>query len=188
LSVRHCSVEDVITVLARGNADIALTPTEGEESKDVFVFNCREFKRIVVVPGGHPLLGAQTLALEDIARYPLVMYEQSIPTRQQYLDIFTEAGITPTVVLNAINSDVIKACVESGLGIAILPGFVFSPERDTGLRALNAGHLFPPAYVKIAVHRKRPLRSHMLDFIQLLAPEWTRDRLERCLRHAPAES
>jgi LysR family cys regulon transcriptional activator len=178
ISVRHCNVIEVITEMSRGDADIGLCPIDDGSFQDVFVFNCHDYRRILVAPPGHPLLGHTELDLKDIAAYPLVMYEQSVPTRQQFIDVFARAGITPNVALNAINSDVIKACVESGLGIAIVPEFVYSRERDSGLRAMDTGNLFPPAHTKIAVHRKRPLRSHMVDFIQLLAPDWNRARIE----------
>ena len=186
ISVRHCPVNDVINEIARGEADIALCPVDNDTASDVLVFTCREFRRVLVVPRGHPLIGEKRLTLEKIGAWPQVMYDQSIVTRRQFTDLFARAGITPHVVLNAINSDVIKACVESGLGIAVVPEFVYSRERDTGLRALDTGDLFPPAFTKIALHRKRPLRAHMVDFIQAVAPDWDRERIEKALRRAPA--
>jgi LysR family cys regulon transcriptional activator len=182
LSVKQCSLEELFEAVQSGEADLALTPIEKPELRDIFVMRCREFQRVVVVPSGHPLLELERIAVEDVARYPLVMYEQSVPTRRQYFDAFAAAGLTPNVMLNAINADIIKACVEKGLGIAILPSFVFSPERDKGLRAINADGLFTPAYSNIAIHRKRPLRRNVWSLIHLLAPDWTRDRLEREMR------
>ena len=182
ISVRHCNVIEVIPEMAKGDADIGLCPIDDNSCNDILVFPCREYRRILVTQVGHPLLAQNPLTLEAIGAYPLVMYEQSVPTRQQFIDVFARAGVAPRVALNAINSDVIKACVESGLGIAIVPEFVYSRERDTGLRAMDTGNLFPPAYTKIAVHKKRPLRSHMVDFIQLLAPGWNKDRIDDELR------
>lgn len=182
ISVRHCNVIEVIPEMSKGDADIGLCPIDDGSFPDVAVFPCREYRRILVTPAGHPLLGQASPTLETIGAHPLIMYEQSVPTRQQFIDVFARAGITPNVVLNAINSDVIKACVESGLGIAIIPEFVYSRERDTGLRSIDTGPLFPPAYTKIVLNRKRPLRSHMIEFIQSLAPGLARERIEHQLR------
>lgn len=182
LSVKQCGLDELFEAVQSGEADLALTPIVKPEMRDIFVIRCREFNRVVVAPPGHPLLALDRLRIEDVARYPLVMYEQSIPTRKQYFDAFAAAGVTPNVVLNAINADVIKACVEKGLGVAILPSFVFSPERDKGLRAMDATGLFEPAFANIAIHRKRALRRNVFSFIHLLAPDWTRDSLEREMR------
>jgi len=182
LSVKQCGLSELFEGLRSGEADLALTPIESideRDARDIFLIKCREFNRVIVVPPDHPLLSVEEVTIQDIAQYPLVMYEQSIPTRQQYFDAFSAANLTPNVVLNAINADVIKMCVEKGIGVAILPSFVFSPERDTNLRAIDAGKLFKPAFANVAIHRKRAPRRNVYDFIQLLAPGWTRDRLER---------
>lgn len=177
LSVQHCNVGEVQAAFLEGEADLAVTPLELEALPELQVIDCREYERVVVVPRDHPLLEVKKIRLEDIAAYPLVMYEQSVPTRNQYLDIFLASGIRPRVLLNAINSDVIKACVESGLGIAILPAFVYSPERDPALKAIPIGDYFPPAYTKIILSRKRPLHRHMVDFVRLLSPDWNAETL-----------
>ncbi|MES2986394.1 MAG: LysR substrate-binding domain-containing protein [Pseudomonadota bacterium] len=182
LSVKQCGLGELFEALRSGEADLALTPIETvdeRDMRDIFMIKCREFSRVIVVPPEHPLLSLERVTIEDVAQYPLVMYEQSIPTRQQYFDAFAAADLTPNIVLNAINADVIKMCVEKGLGVAILPSFVFSPERDSNLRAIDASGLFKPAFANVAIHRKRTPRRNVFDFIQLLAPGWTRDRLER---------
>ena len=50
---------------------------------------------------------------------------------------FTARGITPKIEVTATNEDVVKACVEEGLGVAILASIAFDPSRDTKLEAVE---------------------------------------------------
>jgi LysR family transcriptional regulator, cys regulon transcriptional activator len=182
LSVRHCGIEEVLPTLTR-EADIAVVPVATAPPANVVIVECKRYARIVIVPAGHPLEGHHDVTLESLAAEPLVMYEQSVPTRSQLLSIFQSRGLEPKVVLNVINSDVMKACVENGMGIAVVPEFVYSPERDTRLRALRVGHLFPPAFTLLALRRNRPLTPAVMKVAQLLAPALTAEVLRALMSH-----
>ncbi len=41
-----------------------------------------------------------------------------------------------------MDADVIKTCVELGMGVGIVASVAVDEERDTHLRILDAGHLF----------------------------------------------
>jgi hypothetical protein len=43
---------------------------------------------------------------------------------------------------------------------------------------LKTGDLRPPSVARIVIHRKRLLRTYEFDFIPLLAPQWTRRKIE----------
>jgi len=147
-------------------------------TQDILALPYSKYNRVVVVPKGHALLRHRRPTLDLIARYPLITYEHTISARQVITDAFGKVGATPHVILSAIDADVIKACVERGLGIAVLPAIAFDRKRDTGLRILNRVDLFPPSTANIAIHRKRLLRPHEVDFIGMLAPHFTRSRIE----------
>ena len=49
----------------------------------------------------------------------------------------------------------------------------FEPERDTGLRLLDATGLFPLTTSRIAVRQGRYLRGYAYRFIELCSPELT---------------
>ncbi len=88
-------------------------------------------------------------------------------------------GLKPNVVLTAIDSDVIKTYVELGLGIGIIAAMAFNPRRDTGLRALDAGHLFGTHTTRVAVKRGAYLRDYAYRFIELFAPKLTQHAIEQ---------
>ena len=181
VDVRHGSSAEIIAALVSRVNAIGIIPGEVAFPKAVLALPYAKYRRIVVVPKGHPLLLQKKPTLKVIAQYPLVTYEQSISARQVIIDSFGKGGGSPQVIISAIDADVIKACVERKLGIAVLPEIAFDAAHDSNLRALHTGDLFPPSLATIVIHRKRLLHPCEYDFIQLLAPQWTRRKIENLL-------
>jgi LysR family transcriptional regulator, cys regulon transcriptional activator len=180
--IRHGEPRQIAEWVMLGKATLAVT-TEGEGVDDrIATFPCQRFPRIVVVPPRHPLLRIRPLTLAAMEPYPLVTYEASFSIRHRIAATFQKAGLTPRLVLSAIDSDVIKTCVEQGLGIAVLSAAVFDPVRDLKLRAIPAGHLFEPSTTKVLVRRRRLLRGDELDFIRLCTPQTTARQIEQALQ------
>jgi len=82
--------------------------------------------------------------------------------------------LKPDIVLEAIDADVIKTYVELGMGVGIIAGMAFDAERDRGLRAIPAGHLFGTNVSRVALKQGAYLRSYVYTFIELLAPTLNR--------------
>ncbi|HET9663295.1 MAG TPA: LysR substrate-binding domain-containing protein, partial [Burkholderiales bacterium] len=159
-----------------------------ESVNDLVMLPCYELHRSVITPKGHPLLGEKRLTLKAIAGYPIITLDQSFVGGSAVLRAFAEARIRPNVVLSAIDADVVKTYVELGLGIAILPSIAYEPRRDTRLRAIDAAKLFEPTIACIELRRENYLRSCMLDFIQRIAPQWSRETIARAMRTGEANS
>lgn len=165
-------------MLLSGDASIGVTTNDPPPMRELIALPCRESQRAVVVPRGHPLLRSKFLTLREIARYPLVAYEPAFTSREIVLRAFAEQGLAPHVVLSAIDADVIKTCVEQGLGIAVLSAVTFDPQRDRKLRAIPASHLFEPSVTKIWLCRSHYLRRYTFDFIEMCAPRLSRSNVE----------
>lgn len=172
VEVRHRSNAETVDALLAGDSIVGVVTGDAPRDKDIRTMLCGDYRRILVVPKGHALLREKKrLTLRKIAEYPLITYEQSVGAGQLIIDTFRKEGLSPRVILFAIDADVMKACVESGLGIAILPTIAFDPKRDANLRCMPTGNLFPPSLASVAVHRKRLLRPAERDFIRMLAPQ-----------------
>lgn len=182
VTILHGEPRQVAEWVMHGQATLAVT-TEGEGTDDrVAVLPCQRFPRIVVVPARHPLLKARPLTLAAMAPHPLVTYEASFSIRHKIVRTFQNAGLTPRLVLSAIDSDVIKTCVEQGLGIAVLSAAVFDPVRDQRLRAIPAGHLFEPSTTSVLVRRRHQLGRHELDLIRMCTPQSSARQIEQALK------
>jgi LysR family cys regulon transcriptional activator len=88
----------------------------------------------------------------------------------QDLTTFQDAGLNAKFALSAIDADVIKSCVEHGLGVAVLSEAVFDAKRDTNLRAIPVDLLFEASTTQLLVLSDRPLRRHHMDLIKVCVP------------------
>jgi LysR family cys regulon transcriptional activator len=138
-----------------------------------------------VFPPGHALAKFQAtpgrLALKDLARHPLVTYEAHFTGRGKIDAAFAAAGIEPSIVLEAIDADVIKTYVQLGMGVGIVAGVAVDPARDA-LAMLPCGHLFGTNTTLLAVKQGAYLRGFVYAFIEMVAPDWNRGRLEEAFR------
>ena len=164
-----------------GEADLAIATEAIAEYDELAMLPCYEWNRSVIAPPRHPLLRERRLTLEKIARSPIVTYDFAFAGRSQMNQAFAARGLTPDVVLTAIDADVIKTYVELGLGIGIIASMAFDPKRDRNLRAIDVGNLFEPNSTKIGIRRGMYLRGYVYDFIELFAPKLTRKAVDAAL-------
>ena len=57
----------------------------------------------------------------------------------------------------------------------------FDPERDRGLRLLDASHLFPRNTTRVALRRGAYLRSFVYAFAELISSRLSRALIERAM-------
>jgi LysR family cys regulon transcriptional activator len=148
-------------LVSDGQADISICTAVPTARRDVAFVPCYLLSRALVVPSEHPLLQVKPLTLEAIARHPL-----------------QSRGLTPHIVVNALDADVAKAFVEQGLGVAVLATISFNAERDTKLRCRPAAHLFASSQLGIVLRRNSYLRGYMVAFVRAFAPHIARARLD----------
>lgn len=170
LNLRQGTPAQCCELVAQGRADIAICTETQNRPEEVVVMPCYGLSRSVVTPPGHPLLRVKSLTLAAIARYPIITYDEGFSARSIVDKAFADSGLTPNVVLSAIDADVSKAYVEMGLGIAILATIAFDARRDVNLRQIDAKRLFAPSTLGIVVLRTSYLRGYMIDFMRLFAP------------------
>jgi LysR family transcriptional regulator, cys regulon transcriptional activator len=174
LSLRQGSPTQISELVTSGEADIAIATEAIELYEDLVMLPCYEWNRCVLVQPGHPLLKAKKLTLEAMASFPIVTYDFAFTGRSRINQAFADKGLTPNVVLTAIDADVIKTYVELGLGIGIVAMMAYDPKRDTHLRAMDASHLFEPSTTRIGIRKNSYLRGYTYEFIEMFAPHLTR--------------
>ncbi len=171
LTLHQGGPTEIAEMLVEGTADIGIA-TEGLNVSPVLAsFPSYSWHHGVIVPHDHPLTQLKELTLAAIAEYPLITYNEGYTGRSQVDRAFAGADLHPDVVLSAIDADVIKTYVEVGLGIGVIASMAFNPTKDSGLRLLNADHLFEQNTTYLAVHRGTFLREYAHQFALMLAPE-----------------
>jgi LysR family transcriptional regulator, cys regulon transcriptional activator len=176
--------EEVCQMVEDGVADFAI----GTETAKSFPHLVRlagfEIERSVVACVGHEILTAKKLTVEEIAKYPLIIYGARHSGRSKVMKAFREAGIEPKVSLSAVDADICKTYVELGLGIAILADIAFDPVRDTKLRARSAKDLFESSTCYVTMRPAPYLRPYVHDFLNFVSPALTTAKVRDALRSA----
>jgi LysR family transcriptional regulator, cys regulon transcriptional activator len=184
LQMHQGSPAQIAQMLVTGAADIGIASHVLADNPDLVALPCYRWTHSVVVPAGHALLDAP-LTLERLAEHPVITYDVGLTGRGSIDNAFNRAGITPRVVLTAMDADVIKTYVELGMGVGIMASIAFDDQRDSHLRALDARHLFSINTTSVAVRRGGLLRGFAYDFIQTFAPHLTAEVVQQT-QAAPA--
>lgn len=174
VSLRQGSPAEVCDYVLAGAADLAIATEAIGDQDDLVMLPCYQWNRCVIARPDHPILKAKPLTLEAIAQHPIVTYDFAFTGRSQINKAFAARGLTPNVVLTAIDADIIKTYVALGLGIGIVATMAFDPKADRNLRAADAAHLFESATTRIGIRRNAWLRGYAYGFIELFAPHLTR--------------
>jgi LysR family cys regulon transcriptional activator len=177
LHMRQADPDDILRLVAAGDADVGISTEIGAAHPDLVFLPGNDVERSLIMPLGHALARKTRIMLEDIAQYPLVGYHPTQRGGQIISDTFRENGLEARLVVSAIDSDVIKAYVAEGLGIAVIPTVALDAEADRGLRVVDVTRLFPRSVMTISLRRDIFLRRYVPDFIQLVAPRWGRERI-----------
>ncbi len=181
ISLRQGSPTQVCEYVLAGEADIAIATEAIGEQNELVMLPCYQWNRCVIARPDHPILEAQPLTLEVIAKYPIVTYDFAFTGRSQINKAFAARGLTPNVALTAIDADIIKTYVALGLGIGIVAYMAFDPAADKGLRAVDAAHLFESATTRLGIRKNAWLRGYAYTFIELFAPHLTRKMVQSAL-------
>ena len=168
-------------MVSAGSADIAIATEALNSFTKLLALPGYNWTHCVVVPHAHPLAAVPRLSLELLARYPIVTYDKAFAGRSNIDAAFAAKGLTPDIVLAAIDADVIKTYAESGLGIGIVASVAYDPERDRGLKMLDASHLFRTNTTRVAIRRDALLRAYAYEFIELFSPQLTRKSIEAAM-------
>ena len=170
LVLHQASPAEIVALLNSGEADIGIATEALDGGNGAFAnfasFPFYDWHHLVVVPDGHALTKLPKLTLQALAEHPLITYHAGYTGRPRIDATYAEAGLTPDVVMSALDADVIKTYVEVGLGVGIIASMAFDPLRDVGLKSLDASHLFPPNTTRIAVRRGHYLRGYAYRFIE----------------------
>jgi LysR family cys regulon transcriptional activator len=179
ISLHQGSPDQVARMVLDEVAEIAVATESLSDYPDLVTMPCYQWQHMLVLPPGHPLANKERITLEDIAAEPLVTYHPSFTGRTRVDAAFAQKKLQPRVVLEAIDSDVIKTYVRLGLGIGILAEMAM---REDGagtagdLVARPLGHLFGTNLARVAFKRGAYLRNFVYRFAELLS-----DRLDRNL-------
>lgn len=182
LNLHQGSPRQVAEMLISGEADIGVATEALAQYEQLVALPCYRWTHSVVAPAGHDLFKPDgPLTLQRLARYPIITYDAGYTGRTHIDEAFEREGLKPSVVLTAMDADVIKTYVELGMGVGIVASIAFDAERDRALRAIDAGNLFEVNLTRLAIRRGTWLRGYVYAFIESFAPTLTRAVVDEAL-------
>jgi LysR family cys regulon transcriptional activator len=189
VSLHQGSPAQVVQMLLDGTADIGLATESLSEPDDLVSLPCYEWEHVIVMRAEHPLAEVEKITLEQLAGETLISYHPAFTGRRRIDAAFAQRRIRPNIALEAIDSDVIKTYVKSGLGVGIVAEMAVRDDPPGGeLVHRPAGHLFGRNVTRVAFRRGAYLRGYVLTFAELLSDRLTRALLLRALGGAGEEN
>ena len=182
LSLLQGNPKQIADMVKNDQADLAIATESIAAIDGLITLPCYQWEHVLVVPHEHPLTRSKAVSLEEIASYPVITYDAAFAGRSKIDHAFGLRSLKPDVLLEAIDADVIKTYVELGMGVGIIAGMAFDPERDRNLRAIPVGQLFGMNISRVAIKQGAYLRSYIYTFIELLAPTLNRKMVESAMR------
>jgi flavin reductase (DIM6/NTAB) family NADH-FMN oxidoreductase RutF len=118
LGLVEADQEHLTASLRRNDLEIALLHDFGL-SEDLHVELLAELTPYVLLAEGHPLADAAGLALEDLAKEPLILLDDE-PGENYYLSLFRDRGLEPTIAMRMRSPEMVRGFVGHGLGYSVL--------------------------------------------------------------------
>jgi len=184
VSLHQGSPDQVARMLIDEVADIGMATESIANYSELVTLPCYEWQHVLVLPAGHALAAKEHLSLEDIASEPIITYHPSYTGRTRIDQAFATRHLEPRIVLEAIDSDVIKTYVRLGLGIGIAAEMAVRDVGDTtqgDLAVRPVGTLFGHNVARVAFKRGAYLRQFVYQFAELLSNRLDRHLVARAM-------
>jgi DNA-binding transcriptional LysR family regulator len=138
VKVTPASTPRLVRQLRTGAADLGLVTLPVEDPALVVEPALKEELLLVMSPQ-HPLARKRHIVPKDLARQPFVLFEAGSNSRRTIEEFFTRQQISPKVVTETENVEIIKALVRVRLGISIIPYQAMAREVSAG--QLSCAHI-----------------------------------------------
>lgn len=170
LVLNQADPESIAQMVIRGQADIGIATEALLNNSVLRCYRYYDWSHVVIVPKTHELAKVANcqdgVDLPTLASYPLITYHGGFTGRGRIDKAFMQAGLSPEIVLSALDADVISTYVSAGLGIGIIAQMAYEPKHYTDLVAIPVSH-FGRATSWIAVRDDSDIRKFGQAFIKL---------------------
>lgn len=114
---RDAGFDELASQLSKGSIDLALTYDLGL-GPDITRETLVELRPYAMLPANHVLARGASVALADLAEYPLILTDQAL-SWQHIVALFNAEGIEVDVAARASSFELQRSMVANGLGVAV---------------------------------------------------------------------
>ncbi|WP_432354268.1 LysR family transcriptional regulator [Sporosarcina sp. A2] len=140
------------------------------DEPDIVTAPLYEEKLVLVLNENHPLASRETIQFAHIANEPFIITSKGFQTRNNIMDAFEEAKVSPNICYDADRFETILTLVQAGIGISIIPRNYIGEVVPATLRIyeMDSRSLERKVYLAYIKNRYRPpaieaLLQHMID-------------------------
>lgn len=151
--------------------DLAVARYTNENQQQVYDFQPLAPEPFcMVVNSRHPLTELDEAPLQELGKWPWILYPVGTPIRARMEQAFAQAGIaTPKNTIDTISMQTFLQVLQSGPMIAMLPASMAQPHLETGLlKVLNTPLKLAPQDYGILTRRGEPLLGAASEFAEIL--------------------
>tara|TARA_B100001167_G_scaffold189617_1_gene154655 strand:- start:464 stop:1348 length:885 start_codon:yes stop_codon:yes gene_type:complete len=133
---------EMIQMARSGEVDLALSTTQNVLDSSLDFMDLFTSSTMMLTPLGHELLEQQPVRLEDISKWPLILYGPNTILRTRLERAFREQGLNYEMVMEMDNVEYAKRYVRIGMGISFCSNLSLEPEDYDTLGIADVDHLF----------------------------------------------
>jgi DNA-binding transcriptional LysR family regulator len=155
LSVRTGHSEEVLGMVLADRVQVGLV--RHLQHPEIELQPCYEDELILVVHSAHPFRTRPTVALQEVVREGLVLFDRTSSYYELTRALFLDSGVLPASVMELDNIEAAKKMVELGMGVALLPRVAV--EREVALGVMVPVTIADAPTVRrqvVAIHRRAP--------------------------------
>jgi DNA-binding transcriptional LysR family regulator len=179
VSVRTGHSEEVLELVLREQVAVGLV--RALRHPEIESIPLYEDRLLLVTEPRHRLAAGGRIALEEIGREQLILFDRTSSYHDVTSALFRRAGVVPLGVMELDNIDAAKKMVQEGFGVALLPHTAVAEELRAGtLREVEVADADPPRREIVAIRRRdggppAGTVAAFLDTLEAMRPELSRE-------------
>jgi LysR family transcriptional regulator, cys regulon transcriptional activator len=181
VSLHQGTPDQVAKMLIDEVAEVGIATESLADYSELVTLPCYEWQHMLVMPADHKLAKVSQITLADLAAEPIITYHPSFTGRTKIDAAFAAKKLSPRIALEAIDSDVIKTYVRTGLGVGVVAEMAVKDDPVNDLVIKPAGQLFGKNIARVAFKRSAYLRNFVYTFAELLSDRLNRKLIDRAM-------
>ena len=169
LQLANVTGKDGMALLRADDADFAVGSML-DVPNDIAWAPVYHYDPMLITPPDHPLARKQTVTLEDLSPYGLILPPQRLSTYRMVDLVFQQRQVPYQVAIEVGGWEVIKEYVAMGLGISIVTGICITDADRTRLAVRNMRQYFPQRSYGVVMRKGKFLSVEARNFIDLIRP------------------
>jgi DNA-binding transcriptional LysR family regulator len=133
VSLREDSTRDMLTMVERGEIDLALAALDVERPAGIEVIPLVREPVLVAMPAAHPLAPQETVAVRQLRGETFIFFKQGTGLRAVSDRAAEQAGFVPRAGFQTNSHDRLLTLVSEGLGVAFVPASAVSDPPPRGV-------------------------------------------------------